>query len=417
MPEAVTTRLLRHALHFACFLILGPGASCALPAYAGTAPAAVVTPPSPPPLPEDDGIIARGSGTPYVEEKDNASDLRALARKELVQLERMRRNGELEHLPPERKKSIEEMLDGMSGTVATLVADDERQARMAQASWINGPAQVVLAKGIVLNLPADVKYLAPEEVAKVLVDGDPRSSPDTSFAYLHDKADRWAGNLVVQETGWIDPDHRSFDDPARALERLQNTLRLNRGSLDSLDLGASLARWVIPPSYDPALPGVDWAHTTGGIGGMTTVYANFLRLGRDRIVVLNVGSNNKFAAVDQILAYRPQFERVMAGLVIAPGQRHRDRTERDKRSRSTLDDFVFGPPTRPEQQVTRKLEAIDTRRQGKLVWFGAIAFVVLVAVLLNQLRLQQKDGFGQRNTAAAANVVSNPKNARKKRRK
>jgi len=414
MPDTVATRLRRHAARFACLLMLGAG--CTLPAQAGTTQEAVVTPPSPPPLPPDDGIIARGSGKPYVEE-EKSTDLRALARKELVQLERMRRNGELENLPPERKKSIEEMLDAMSDTVATLVADDERQARMAQASWIKGPAQVVLAKGIVLNLPADVKYLAPEEVEKVRVEGDPRSSPDTSLAYLHDKAGRWSGNLVVQETGWIDPDHRSFDDPAPALERLQNTLRLNRGSLDALDFGASLARWVIPPSYDPALPGVDWAHTTGGIGGMTTVYANFLRLGRDRIVALNVGSSNKFAAVDQILTYRPQLQRVMAGLVIAPGQRHSDRTGQDKRSRSTLDDFVFGPPTQLQQQVTRKLEAIDTRRQGKLVWFGAIAFIVLVAVLLNQLRLQQKEDSGQRNTAGAANVASNPKNARNKRGK
>lgn len=134
MPDFSLARLRRHAARFACFLLWA--VTCTFPVIAEFSTPAVVTPPSPP---EEDPIFAHASDTPYVE-VDKSTDMRASARREIVQLQRMRRNGELDQFPPERKKSIEEMLARMSDTATQLVEDEARQTRMARAAWIDSDA-------------------------------------------------------------------------------------------------------------------------------------------------------------------------------------------------------------------------------------------------------------------------------------
>lgn len=382
MPRALRrSGFLHHALLLLACLALPVSAAAPEPATSAE--------------PEADLVFERGSGEPYNPD-NNARKLGEMARQNLLRMSGPGMAAQLDKMRPEERKAFEERMAPMRDAIAQARADEDLRQRLAQADWIEGPADVSLAEGVTLTLPKGAKYLAAADVSKATGQID-ASSEAAPVSYVHALDGRWKASLAVLDTGVIDTRRNAFlRDPREALERLKQTtaqrlepdLPSAAGLSPALRMQTMLMRWVIAPEYDAALHTLEWASTNGGLSGAKQVDYNLFHLGKTQTVVMTVSSEDRFFGADEILTYRPEIQQVMAGVAFAPGHRYADAKASDPASRLGIEHLVFGPPTAFEQKMAGLAQAMAAQEEQKkektfaLVWklvlLGVIAAVFLV---------------------------------------
>jgi len=349
--------------------------------------------------PETDLVFERGSGKPY-DPDNNARKLTDMQRQNLLRLGADDTAAELEKLPAEQKQFAEQRIEQMREAIAQARAEEETRQQLAKADWIKGPKTIALAEGVTLNLPAGTKYLAPAEVKKILGE-DAGSTDNATLAYVHALDDRWKASLALLDTGVIDTGKAALlRDPKEALDRLKQTtaqrLEPDQSTVAQLSSQATLQtmlmRWVIAPEYDAALHTLEWASTNGGLSGAKQVEYNLFQLGKTQTAFMTVSSQDLFFGADEILTYRPEIQRVMAGVEFAPGYRYADAKASDPVSRLGLEHLVFGPPTAFEQKMEglgRAIAAQEEQRKEKifaLVWKLVLLGVIVAVFLVGKSR-------------------------------
>jgi uncharacterized membrane-anchored protein len=323
-----------------------------------------------------------------------------MARQHLLRLSAPDMPAELAKMRPEERKAFEERMAPMRDAIAQARADEDARQQLAQANWIEGPGEVSLAQGITLKLPDGVKYLAATDVKKI-TGQDESSAGAAPVSYVHAVDGRWKASLAVLDTGLIDTRKSAFlRDPREALERLKQTTaqRLEpdmpsaAGLSPQLRMQTMLMRWVIAPEYDAALHTLEWAGTDGGLSGAKQVDYNLFQLGKTQTVLMTVSSQDLIFGADEILTYRPEIQRVLAGVEFAPGHRYADARPSDPVSRLGLEHLVFGPPTAFEQKMEglgRAIVAQEEQRKEKsfaLVWQLALLGVIVAVILVGKSR-------------------------------
>lgn len=195
----------------------------------------------------------------------------------------------------------------------------------AQLQYQQG--QIILKDSLaVLNVPAEFRYLNPEQTERVIVAwGNPPGNETLGMLVPSDlgplQEDGWGVIITYDEDGYVKDDEAEKINYTELLEQMQEdtkTANAERTKLGYESVG--LIGWATPPHYDPASHKLYWAKELQfGESPVHTLNYNIRALGRRGVLVINAVSS-----MPQLQMIEGKMQTVLAFVEFNPGHRYTD---------------------------------------------------------------------------------------------
>lgn len=178
-----------------------------------------------------------------------------------------------------------------------------------------------------LRLPADLRFLGPQDARKVLVDlwGNPPQDPPLGMILPldiePDQPESWAVVVTFEEEGFVeDKDADSIDYNALLKQMKEDSVQANEERKKAGFEPVELVGWATPPHYDKAAKKLYWAKDLRfGASADHTLNYNIRILGRRGVLVLNT-----VAAMSELKTVEAATPHILSAVEFNPGHRYAD---------------------------------------------------------------------------------------------
>ncbi|MFO1436613.1 MAG: DUF2167 domain-containing protein [Gammaproteobacteria bacterium] len=233
---------------------------------------------------------------------------------------------------------LKKLIVAISSTVFAVVAlaeepappaeSAEQMAAKLESSLKYQTGEIKLSDGLAtLRLPAEFRYLDPEQTKKLLEEGWGNPDGGGTLGMIVPSAtspmsdNGWGVIVTYEENGYVsdkDADSINYDD---LLKEMQSSIKDENEERKKAGYGSiELVGWAERPSYDKATHKMYWAKDLRFDGSdQHTLNYNIRVLGRRGVLVLNA-----VAGMSQLAAIKTDMQKVIAFTDFNPGHSYTD---------------------------------------------------------------------------------------------